>query len=141
MFQNSYSGVGTRNVEACDQIEYTIPDMTTQKTLQTMQGLIGTTKCTYIVKTNAGMGAPGFMLAKADFSNFQLQWNEWQTTTLSNLNSGAGFMHPTGVDKTWMGTYTVNTFPNPIVADAIGTGYTFALATTEKSGFEWANIG
>jgi hypothetical protein len=56
-----------------------------------------------------GQGAPGFLLQKADWKQWQFHWAEWDVSAMS---SGA-LLPATSSSPSFLGTYTGN-FPNPI---------------------------
>jgi len=116
---------------------YTIPDITTTKVLQTRNGLTGISKCTYIIKTSANLGSPGFYLSKADFSNWQLQWSEWQTEV---MDTATGFLSDMNLQDSFVGKYEASTYPNPVVkTEELATAY----GSIEKTltGLNWDHIG
>lgn len=69
--QLSWDGVtGTRAAatgDYCDKQVHHATAATETYTFSTIAGLVGTTKCTYIFTVAAGIGAPAFKLASADF--------------------------------------------------------------------------
>jgi len=80
------------------------------------------TKCTYIVKIAADMGALAFKLDQADFSKFQMHYVEWADSEMK-------FLPAVSASPGYFGTYTANTFPMPL----FGTYPAGANAATKQS--------
>ena len=72
--QLSWDGAtGHRTSDAgnfCDKIRNDFTAATDKYDFRTTAGLIGTKKCSYIVKTAVDIGAPGFKLKRADWTSF-----------------------------------------------------------------------
>lgn len=112
-YQDSYAGgTATRaNIpnQYCDVQTINLPTKETNYTFVTRNGFVGTSKCTHLITVPAAIGAPSFSLVRAEFTNFQFQWSEWD---VSSMPSGA-FLPAVSQAPSYLGTYTGN-FPNPI---------------------------
>lgn len=82
-YQLSLVAAATRvTADYCDtQVQAFTAAADAAVTRSTMPGLIGKTKCSYIVTVAAGAGAPSFKVTKAEFMAFQLHFLEWAVTT------------------------------------------------------------
>lgn len=78
----------------------------------------GTKKCTYIILSAAGNGAPAFIVKEistpADFT-FDLHFAEWKDSDIT-------FMPVSGNSSPFYGNYDANTYPNPLVSAKWNTG-------------------
>lgn len=110
-FQDSWDGTGTRAAAPsnyCDVQVKTISQKGAGVSFVTTQGLAGTTKCTYIIKVAATMGAPSFIISKLDYWKFQLHYVEWSSADMT----GSAWL----TTNKYVGTVTANTYPQPIHA-------------------------
>lgn len=112
-YQDSYTGGTTTRAnipnQYCDVQTYALTTATTNYSFKTRNGFVGTSKCTYFITVPAAIGAPAISLIRAEFTNFQMQWAEWD---VSAMPSG-GFLPNTSTSPSFLGTYVGN-FPNPI---------------------------
>lgn len=115
--QLSWDGVtGTRaNAvnDYCDKQYHTATAATETYTFRTINGLSGSTKCTYMFMAAAGIGAPAFKLVKADWMLFQLHFFEWATdTTIKQIGA-------TSVTPGFYGAYPTHWYPSPIMDSGV----------------------
>jgi len=99
MHQSSWDGTSTRNTATqwCDkQVTNFASVNDPEVTLLTgYAGMSGTTKCTYIVKTAADAGAPGFRVVYpgTNVFNFDLHYIEFEDSEMDYFASGANAVY------------------------------------------------
>lgn len=112
LYQNSFSGTGTRATEKCDVMHNTLAAVTDTKDL-TSKLLTYRTKCSYFISTTAATFAPAIELKTLGSwaPKWQFQWVEWDKTAMT---TGA-FLPAASAASAWLGTYDVSLpWPNPI---------------------------
>lgn len=99
----------------CSKFKNTVPKDTTKNVvLSAYNGLNGKSKCTFQAVAEDGSVGPGFLLSKADYLTFELQFVEW----IKNDALGAAAIFPTAIDtsKFLIGAYASadGTWLNPL---------------------------
>jgi hypothetical protein len=109
-FQNSVASSSATRADAnyCDYMIRPVATLGATSVASTTKNFGDkATKCTYIMQTVAGKGAPAFSISDLQWWKFQLHYAEWG----SNDMTGQSYLQ---ASNKYTGTMTASTYPSPI---------------------------